>query len=34
MKDWNQTKDGFAEPPEEETPFIDALPDTPNTPVS
>ena len=34
LKGWDQTKDGFAEPPEEETPFVDNLPDTPGTPMS
>ena len=32
--DWEQTSDGFVKPPEQETSFVDDLPDTPSTPVS
>ena len=34
IQDWTQTKDDFAEPPEEETPFVDNLPGTSGTPMS
>ena len=32
--DWEQTQDGFAKPPEQETSFADNLPDAPETIVS
>ena len=32
--DWEQTQDGFAKPPEQETTFVDNLPDAPETIVS
>ena len=34
LDDWEQTPDGFVKPPEEETSFIDDLPDAPDTLVS
>ena len=32
--DWEQTTDGFVKPPEQETSFVDDLPDAPETIVS
>ena len=32
--DWDETQDGFFDPTEEETPFVDNLPDTPGSPES
>ena len=32
--DWEQTPDEFAKPPEEETPFVNNLPETPGSPMS
>ena len=32
--DWDETQDGFCDPTEEETPFVDNLPVTPGTPES
>ena len=30
--DWGETEDGYFNPPEVETPFVDNLPDTPDAP--
>ena len=32
--DWDETQDGYYDPTEAETPFVDNLPDTPGTPMS